>query len=170
MEITRLHISTGRLPELVYQRLREIVEGARGNVVALRASWFSKDRRAMVYINKLLDALCRSRGCQKINVSGGDMVRYVFTVDALKSITLEELEQLATLRPAGEHELRPKPRRGRPLSHESGGEKMPIISLNLPPEYIKAMDELIRQGRYRNRSEIVRTAIRQMLGRLTERS
>jgi hypothetical protein len=45
-------------------------------------------------------------------------------------------------------------------------EKMPIISLHLPPSWLRAIDELVRSGRYANRSEVVRVAISQMLERL----
>ncbi|WP_457751816.1 ribbon-helix-helix domain-containing protein [Thermococcus sp.] len=41
--------------------------------------------------------------------------------------------------------------------------KMKIISVQLPPGLIKAMDQLVKQGVYPNRSEIIRTAIRELL-------
>ncbi len=45
-------------------------------------------------------------------------------------------------------------------------EKIPRISFHLPIEWLRAMDELIRGGRYANRAVIVREAISQMLERL----
>jgi len=41
--------------------------------------------------------------------------------------------------------------------------KMKIISVQLPQGLIKAMDQLVKQGVYPNRSEIIRTAIRELL-------
>lgn len=41
--------------------------------------------------------------------------------------------------------------------------RMKIISVQLPQGLIKAMDQLVRQGVYPNRSEIIRTAIRELL-------
>ncbi len=43
--------------------------------------------------------------------------------------------------------------------------KMKIISVQLPQGLIKAMDQLVKQGIYPNRSEIIRTAIRELLKR-----
>jgi hypothetical protein len=45
-------------------------------------------------------------------------------------------------------------------------ERMVLISFHLQPKCLKAMDELVATGRYANRSEVVRAAIRQMLERL----
>ena len=41
--------------------------------------------------------------------------------------------------------------------------KMKIISVQLPQGLIRAMDQLVKQGVYPNRSEIIRTAIRELL-------
>ena len=41
--------------------------------------------------------------------------------------------------------------------------KMKIISVQLPQGLIRAMDQLVKQGIYPNRSEIIRTAIRELL-------
>ncbi|ASJ00354.1 ribbon-helix-helix domain-containing protein [Thermococcus gorgonarius] len=43
--------------------------------------------------------------------------------------------------------------------------KMRIISVQLPQSYINAMDQLVRRGLYPNRSEVIRTAIREFLKR-----
>ena len=40
-----------------------------------------------------------------------------------------------------------------------------IISLKLPETYVKALDELVETGLYRNRSEAIRVAIRDLLRR-----
>ena len=40
---------------------------------------------------------------------------------------------------------------------------MKLITCKLPAAYIEALDELVRQGRYANRSEAIRMAIRDML-------
>ena len=40
---------------------------------------------------------------------------------------------------------------------------MKLITCKLPSAYIYALDELVRQGRYANRSEAIRMAIRDML-------
>ncbi|MDV3103310.1 MULTISPECIES: ribbon-helix-helix domain-containing protein [Thermococcus] len=43
--------------------------------------------------------------------------------------------------------------------------KMRIISVQLPQSYINAMDQLVRRGLYPNRSEVIRTALREFLKR-----
>ncbi|MHA1713697.1 MAG: ribbon-helix-helix domain-containing protein [Candidatus Ranarchaeia archaeon] len=40
---------------------------------------------------------------------------------------------------------------------------MKLITCKLPAAYVEALDELVRQGRYANRSEAIRMAIRDML-------
>jgi len=40
---------------------------------------------------------------------------------------------------------------------------MKVISIRLPEEYVRVMDELIRIGVYPSRSEFVRAAIREYL-------
>jgi hypothetical protein len=160
MEITKLHVENGRLAELIYWRIKEIAEGARGNVVAVRASWFSKDRRVMWHVNQILDSLCKSRGCHKLYIRNGDMVRYVFTVSSLSTVTLEELRQLATQRSTGEERPPARSRRRR--------KRMVLISVHVPPEFVKAMDSLVKEGRYPHRSAVIREAIRQMLRRYRE--
>ncbi|MGC8994497.1 MAG: hypothetical protein ACP5J0_03770, partial [Pyrobaculum sp.] len=152
IEITRHHVENGRAVEALFRRIREIAEGARGNVVALRPSRLASDMRAMRYVGRILRELCHRRGCHIHR--RGKLVWYIFTVDALKSITLDELKQLATAQqlPAGGLELGPKPRRGRPPSSESGGEKMPIITLHIPLPWLRAIDELVKSGRYPHRS------------------
>ena len=40
---------------------------------------------------------------------------------------------------------------------------MRLITCKLPAAYVEALDELVRQGRYANRSEAIRMAIRDML-------
>ncbi|MEM2136843.1 MAG: ribbon-helix-helix domain-containing protein [Candidatus Methanomethylicia archaeon] len=47
---------------------------------------------------------------------------------------------------------------------------MRIISIRLPENYVKVMDELIRIGAYPSRSELVRAAIREYLRREIESS
>lgn len=42
---------------------------------------------------------------------------------------------------------------------------MRIISVQLPQSYINAMDQLVRRGLYPSRSEVIRTAIRELLKR-----
>ncbi|MCR6669000.1 MAG: ribbon-helix-helix domain-containing protein [archaeon YNP-WB-040] len=42
---------------------------------------------------------------------------------------------------------------------------MKVLSIRLPEEYVKAMDEIIRMGIYPSRSEFVRAAIREHLKR-----
>jgi antitoxin ParD1/3/4 len=41
--------------------------------------------------------------------------------------------------------------------------KMKIISVQLPHGLIKAMDKLVEQGIYPSRSEVIRSAIRELL-------
>ncbi|MEM1842243.1 MAG: ribbon-helix-helix domain-containing protein [Ignisphaera sp.] len=43
--------------------------------------------------------------------------------------------------------------------------KMKIVSVKIPDQYIEAMDELIKKGRYVSRSEVIRTALRELLKR-----
>ncbi|MFW9777343.1 MAG: ribbon-helix-helix domain-containing protein [Candidatus Heimdallarchaeota archaeon] len=40
---------------------------------------------------------------------------------------------------------------------------MRLITVHLPPEAVQGLDELVRSGRYPNRSEAIRFAIRDML-------
>jgi putative addiction module CopG family antidote len=42
---------------------------------------------------------------------------------------------------------------------------MRIVTVKLPEAYIEAIDELVRMGRYSSRSEVIRTAIRELLKR-----
>ncbi|NJF26000.1 ribbon-helix-helix domain-containing protein [Thermococcus sp. Bubb.Bath] len=41
--------------------------------------------------------------------------------------------------------------------------KMRIVSVQLPQSFVNAMDQLVRRGVYPNRSEVIRTAIREFL-------
>jgi len=40
---------------------------------------------------------------------------------------------------------------------------MRIVTVKMPESYIEAIDELIRMGRYSSRSEVIRSAIRELL-------
>lgn len=40
---------------------------------------------------------------------------------------------------------------------------MRLITLHLPPRFVKELDELVREGRYPNRSEAIRVAVRDLL-------
>jgi len=40
---------------------------------------------------------------------------------------------------------------------------MKMITLHLPELYIQALDDLVKEGYYPNRSEAIRTAVRDML-------
>ncbi|MEM0006539.1 MAG: ribbon-helix-helix domain-containing protein [Ignisphaera sp.] len=40
---------------------------------------------------------------------------------------------------------------------------MRIVTVKMPETYIEAIDELIRMGRYSSRSEVIRSAIRELL-------
>ncbi|MEM1694544.1 MAG: ribbon-helix-helix domain-containing protein [Ignisphaera sp.] len=42
---------------------------------------------------------------------------------------------------------------------------MRIVSVKIPDQYIDAIDELVRRGRYVSRSEVIRTALRELLKR-----
>jgi Arc/MetJ-type ribon-helix-helix transcriptional regulator len=54
------------------------------------------------------------------------------------------------------------PQTERPTERPSR-ERMAVVSFHLPPELLRIMDRLVEEGRYPSRSEIIRTAIRQML-------
>jgi len=41
--------------------------------------------------------------------------------------------------------------------------KMILITVKLPVIYVEGIDELVKQGRYSSRSELIRTAIRDLL-------
>lgn len=43
--------------------------------------------------------------------------------------------------------------------------KMRIISVQVPQSFVNAMDQLVKRGIYPNRSEIIRTALRELLKR-----
>jgi len=47
-------------------------------------------------------------------------------------------------------------------------ERMVLISVHIPKQMLDELDELVREGRFPNRSEAIRTAIRDLL--LRERS
>ena len=42
---------------------------------------------------------------------------------------------------------------------------MRIVTVKMPESYIEAIDELVRIGRYSSRSEVIRTAVRELLKR-----
>ncbi|MCC6045382.1 MAG: ribbon-helix-helix domain-containing protein [Ignisphaera sp.] len=42
---------------------------------------------------------------------------------------------------------------------------MRIVTVKMPETYLEAIDELVRMGRYSSRSEVIRTAIRELLRR-----
>uniref|UniRef100_A0A7J3Z892 Ribbon-helix-helix protein, CopG family n=1 Tax=Ignisphaera aggregans TaxID=334771 RepID=A0A7J3Z892_9CREN len=42
---------------------------------------------------------------------------------------------------------------------------MRIVTVKMPETYLEAIDELVRIGRYSSRSEVIRTAIRELLKR-----
>ena len=42
---------------------------------------------------------------------------------------------------------------------------MRLITLYLPESYLRALDELVRQGYYPNRAEAIRVAVRDLLKR-----
>ena len=48
-------------------------------------------------------------------------------------------------------------------------ERMVLISVHIPKQMLDELDELIREGRFPNRSEAIRTAIRDLLLRERER-
>jgi hypothetical protein len=154
VEITKHHVENGALAEILYRRIREAVEKARGRVVALRPSRLA-DMSAVRFVSRVLRELClRRRGCRIHRRR--NLVWYIFTVDALKSATLGELRQIVEALAKKE---------ASPQTERPSRERMALISFHLPPELLRAMDELVSQGRYPNRSTIIREAIRQMLDR-----
>lgn len=40
---------------------------------------------------------------------------------------------------------------------------MKLITLHLPPRFVKELDKLVRDGKYPNRSEAIRVAVRDLL-------
>lgn len=40
---------------------------------------------------------------------------------------------------------------------------MKLITLHLPPRFVKELDTLVREGKYPNRSEAIRVAVRDLL-------
>jgi len=48
-------------------------------------------------------------------------------------------------------------------------ERMVLISVHIPKQMLDELDELVREGRFPNRSEAIRTAIRDLLLREKER-
>ncbi|AFA38760.1 putative transcriptional regulator [Pyrobaculum oguniense TE7] len=44
-----------------------------------------------------------------------------------------------------------------------GGEKMVLISMHLPQKMLQQIEELVRSDLYPNRSELIRSAIRELL-------
>ena len=42
---------------------------------------------------------------------------------------------------------------------------MRLVTVKMPEAYVEAIDELVRMGRFSNRSEAIRTAIRELLRR-----
>lgn len=43
--------------------------------------------------------------------------------------------------------------------------RLRIISVKLPELYLEGIDELVKIGKYRNRSEVIRVALRDLLRR-----
>lgn len=43
--------------------------------------------------------------------------------------------------------------------------RMRLITVKMPELYIEGIDELVKMGRYSNRSEVIRVAIRDLLRR-----
>jgi antitoxin ParD1/3/4 len=43
--------------------------------------------------------------------------------------------------------------------------RLRLITVKLPELYVEGIDELVKIGRYRNRSEVIRVAIRDLLKR-----
>ena len=158
VEINKHHVENGALAEILYRRIKEAVEKARGRVVALRPSRLA-DMSAVRFVSRVLRELClRRRGCRIHRRR--NLVWYIFTVDALKSASPGELRQIVEALAKKEA----APRTERPMERPSR-ERMAIISFHLPPELLRAVEELVKEGRYPNRSTIIREAIRQMLDR-----
>lgn len=44
-----------------------------------------------------------------------------------------------------------------------GVDSLKLVTVHLPQEFINGLDELVRQRRYPNRSEVIRNAIRDLL-------
>lgn len=44
-----------------------------------------------------------------------------------------------------------------------GVDALKLVTVHLPQEFINGLDELVRQKRYPNRSEVIRNAIRDLL-------
>jgi len=168
--ITRYHVENGKLAELMYRRIREIAENARGNMAALATPRFTDDRRAMPYVSKTLAELAKRLGAEERRTV--KRVVYVIPVERLRQVTLRDVEEAveaarrAMVESAERIACNGKPREEKPKRERPRGEAMPIISVHLSSEWLKVMDELVSQGRYANRSEIVRTAIRQMLDKM----
>lgn len=43
--------------------------------------------------------------------------------------------------------------------------KLRLITVKMPELYIEGIDELVRVGKYRNRSEVIRIAVKELLRR-----
>jgi antitoxin ParD1/3/4 len=41
--------------------------------------------------------------------------------------------------------------------------RLKLVTVKMPELYIEGIDELVRIGKYRNRSEVIRVAIRELL-------
>lgn len=44
-----------------------------------------------------------------------------------------------------------------------------ILTVHMPEEYVRALDELVRAGKYRSRSDAIRSAVRRLIAGLEDR-
>ncbi len=147
-----------QIVEMCCQDLRHYLEttlaNAKGGVVSIRAGRVLEIRR--IYKLKMYYAYCLSRLLRGYRFGTGV---YVLTKQQAEEL-LRNLDALcAEFVPRDKTPKQPAPKRP---TAEIGREKMVLISFLLPHDLLYALEEWVRRHNT-TRSEVVRTAIRQML-------
>jgi hypothetical protein len=146
--------SLGVREELLLKKIREAIAEARGRRICISrmnpVNTPVVNTAVFVYIASLLGGA--------IHKTHKHVYVCVDVEEAKRRLEAGELHPPDSVVRLAKSRYRARPRRER--------EKMALVSFHLPIEWLRAMDGLIKEGRYANRAVIVREAISQMLERL----
>jgi len=125
-----------------------------------------KSRRAAVKIKHICRSLdveplfCSGAAARVLEAAGVGIMATSRGVFAVVDDVAEFMRRTGDVALTPDRPSLPPPRRRR-----AGADRMVLISVHLPPEWLGAIDTLVSRGRYSTRSALIREALGQMLER-----
>jgi hypothetical protein len=182
-KITKYDVVNGRFAELLYRGIAELASGARGGVVALRTPKFTDDHRAVPHVSAALAELARRLGAEEWRTDKG--VAYIVPTEKLRRLSLRDVEEaVEAARRSVSVKAKARAAAQRQKAASAGGgaggggdarsphscgngtqDKEPvrgetrIVDVKVPPEMLRRLKKLVKEGYFVTVSDAVRAAI-----------